>query len=542
MHMRKTTKLFFLPLMAMMLTSCDILGAIRGITGLKPKYENYEEFFADAMHFKSGTTFDLVMKNINKELRYWTRHTSQYSSTKYSIVEAPFFETINEYSDHYTIYLTNHDNVTIQKEAKQDGSIIEIHTNSVPMLVDGENHKWRYGDTTKDEKHLDEKSKASINVYADENGYLVVSNSNSIFYITKDLKKVYFNDSNTRTFRYMTDKDEYDSVQVPESDALTAALETSKNSRPTLALPKPNNDSSLDKNKYWYGYNYRNIDLFGQVDPKKEDYINGYNLYFPGIEAYTYSEQLKQQGWTIHRANDEDLIATTSQKYDSYWVAVDEAEQYKIIIHDFQSLYVDLNALFTDGPSHSTRVEINRLGGIEKVVAGRKTTKTDWTDREKRTMRKWYDLDVELPFVALSDSYSVPLRNSSAYAGLYSNLMELGTKCFNIQDNHYKYLLDGYGEVLEANGFTKFEMPSSVNPDDYKTVYEWYKVDSHKLYNAYVNYDKDVAVRFYFDISEGNVIRFFRISTMKAWDPNRDPDTTDYDALEDPDITVNPDE
>ena len=85
-------------------------------------------------------------------------------------------------------------------------------------------------------------------------------------------------------------------------------------------------------------------------------------------------------------------------------------------------------------------------------------------------------------------------------------------------------------------------MPASVNPDDYKTVYEWYKVDSHKLYNAYVNYDKDVAVRFYFDISEGNVIRFFRISTMKAWDPNRDPDTTDYDALEDPDITVNPDE
>ena len=157
-------------------------------------------------------------------------------------------------------------------------------------------------------------------------------------------------------------------------------------------------------------------------------------------------------------------------------------------------------------------------------------------------MRKWYDLDVELPFVALSDSYSVPLTNSTAYSGLYSNLVELGVKCYNIYDNQYKYLLDGYGEVLEANGFSKFEMPASVNPDDYSTVYEWYKVENHKLYNSYVNYDKDVAVRFYFDVSLGNVIRFFRISTMTAWDPARDPDTTDYDKLEDPYITVNPDE
>ena len=513
------------------LCSCDFMDAFRNITGIKPKYENYQEYFEKALGYSHASTYEGAKENMHQNLLYWdVNHKNSTNYGDYIIYHAPYSETLTVYSTYTSIYTHDGHNFSFMKGETVEDSYFRAAIGNHTVAIDLDNHKYMYGDTVKREELLSDEEKAFLNVYPDNNGYLFVTEDNSIFYLDKDLKDIYVNDEDTNTFHLTKDK----SITVPASETLTNALNKAKESRSAVYLPKPTHNLEGD---YWWGYNYYDIDSFGEKYEDREHHISWATAIFPGLEAYTYVEDLKNAGWDVYRANDEEAVYTFDLKYDVYWVAVDPIEQYKFIIQDATSLYVDINALFTDGPNHSTEIWIERIGGMNSAIYGRKQTEnTNWTDREDQKIKawpgtngaEWPGIQDGIPFWPIGEEYMVPTTKSYAYSGLYSVLVELGVKCYNIYDNYYRYLLEGYGEVLEANGYHKYQLPDTVNPDDYNTVYEWYKDDNHKFYNCYINEEKDIAIRYSFNVSYGNLIRVFQASKIRGWDPTKDPDSTDY--------------
>ena len=529
--MKKIIKISALTLMVPCLCACDLFSAIRTITGIKPEYENYEEFFEKGMNYTRYTNYADAKENIYQTLRYWdSRVISKDDGTSYTIYEAPNSETLSVYNDYIYIYTTGGITINYTKGNSKDDCFFTVTIDNKSMSVDLDNHKYRKGDMNKDETKISDEHKAYLDVYPDDSGYLVVVKDNTIFYLASNLKDIYVNDEDTNTFHLTKEK----SITVPTSEVLTNALQKAKNERIAVYLPEPTHTMAGD---YWCGYKYYDIDTFGKKYEDRDHHISWTTVYLPGVEAYTYAEDLKNAGFEISRANDEDIMWTTGLKYDVYWIAVDPNEQYKVTISDTISLYTDIKALFTDGPAHSTQIWIDRIGGMNSSISGRKrTTDTEWSAADDARIKAWpgtngadwLGIQDGIPFWPLGEKYHVPTTKTYAYTGLYSNLVELGVKCYNIYDDFYINLLDGYGEVLEANGYVKYQLPDYVNVDDYNTVYEWFKEDDHKFYNAYINEEKDIAIRFTFDYSYGNLIRVFQASKVRGWDPTTDPDTTDY--------------
>lgn len=90
---------------------------------------------------------------------------------------------------------------------------------------------------------------------------------------------------------------------------------------------------------------------------------------------------------------------------------------------------------------------------FDDMYTDAKTTNTEWTAAEKQTMNEVIGL--ELPFVQLGDDYQV--------VNYYGSVV--------VTDSYYENLLGGYGQLLEAAGFTKDNNPESSTYGDYfKTI------------------------------------------------------------------------
>ena len=529
--MKRIIKISLISMLVPFLGACDIMDIFRNITGAKPQYENYEKFYEEGLGYKHSKSYEEAKEEIRQGLKYWTVRRDTLEKHGYVYYYAPFQDALTVYDDHIYFYTTCGMQLALKDMNNPENAYFTVSDKvAASMVVKLDNHKFYYGDTSEDESRLSEEQKDRLNIYPDEQGYLVVVSDGSLYYLSKDLKDVYVNDTDTNVFHLTEEK----SITIT-NDHIEEALTFAKSTRKAFYLPKPSGELAGD---YWYGNKYYDIDSFGKKYEDREHRISWYNVVLPGYSAYKYAEDLEKAGFSVYRANDEDLVWTEKLKYDAYWVAVDENEQYKVTIHDASSLYVDVNALFTDGPEHSTMINIDRLaGGVDSAVAGKeRTTDTDWSNANKQKIAAWPGTNGAdwpgikdgIPFWPLGENYSVPTQKTYAYSGLYSVLVEIGVKCYNITDNYYRNLLDGYGDVLVANGYKKYELPATVDVTDYSSVYEWYKQDDHKFYNAYINEEKDIAIRFYFDISGGNTIRVFQASKVRGWDPTADPDHTDY--------------
>ena len=77
------------------------------------------------------------------------------------------------------------------------------------------------------------------------------------------------------------------------------------------------------------------------------------------------------------------------------------------------------------------------------------------------------------------------------------------------------YYLDGYGDVLEANGYLKYQYP--VDLSDYEQKYAFEKTEDSKYAECYINQDNNCAIKFYWSIYNGNTIRVFKLDEMRSW-------------------------
>ena len=484
----KFKKLILLPLFAMSISGCNFLGGLVGGSN----YEGYEEYFEKEKGFVKSTSIDDFNNLVKTNAYRWKENES--TNGKYTSIYAPNgtmiminFEEGKEYVN-VSNNLFEDESLMVKKDS--EGKIYGYYKN---VCVDEDGHKWLYGDSQKRETLLRDDQPNYIDIAKDDNGVLFRFADTFLSYVTRDLKKCYLNMDNTQEFTYLEEK-----KNVPTSELLTSTL--AKASPMTyVTLPAPDSDNF----EAWSGPIYY-----------KESFSN-YTAYIANVDPVSYATKLKNNGFTVVRAIEDPAFAPFYGEKGGYWVAYDQREDMKVLISFQDYLYIN-NVGKSYGPYSNIEINfyLNHSGCYNN---NGKTKNTAWTADELQKMNAWYDssLNVEVPFVALGDKYSVMTTTSLATTDLFGGTLMYHHRCYMICDNSIHYYLEGYDQVLEANGFHYYNN-MGYDLTDRNQKQEFYNKEESKFYNCYINEEKNCAIKYKFDVTFGNVIQIFKLSEMKS--------------------------
>nr|MCR5491179.1 hypothetical protein [Bacilli bacterium] len=326
-----------------------------------------------------------------------------------------------------------------------------------------------------------------------EGGYLAFMDRNYLYFISDDAKSFYVYEGDISAFVGPNDTKDFSDNEFAQSAAAQIK------DMAYLTLPAPETDNL----EIWHGWN---LDSDGER--------SFYEAFLAGIEPSDYAEHLKKNGFTVSRAGDDLKFNLFYGERGGYWMAIDPSGDLAVILRSIDYLYAAPNGK-TYGPERNTDIWFKKAK--QGYYSGRLlTADTDWSDRDKETMMSWYDgsLGVVIPFFPMEDNYSVSKGLTSASEDLFGGALMLDHKCYKIYDNSLIYRLEGYGKVLEENGYRLYEPEYDISTDE-----GWDKFknsDESKYYECYINKEKNVAVKYSFSIYDGNVIKVFKLDEMKS--------------------------
>lgn len=469
--MKRFAKVILLSLTGVLLTSCGLFDKLSG----KNDYSGYEEYFEKEKKYKKFTDMASFNKEIGETAYFWTTN----SSSTYTAYYTGKSDLIMVYdTGNISVNFTDGKAVSIRLK---DG-VRSFKTDEVSLDEDG-NVTYQYGG-----------AEETLKMAKDNDGYLLVAYDKHMFYVTKDYKTVYVNEKNTNVFQG------YEGTKtIASSDLLNNTLEA-LGAESRLQLPSPGENIEI-----WYGVEYY-----------KDNPSNG-GAYIANTHPAEYAKILEANGFTVIRSFEDEFYSFYG-KDGGYWYCYDEKAEMEVYLSLEHYLYTtSLGKTF--GPLLNTRVNIYRM---KKGYNGERerNTQEDWKASDKEDMKEWYDGafgDYTIPFIALSKHYSIPSKDimSRAHTGILDGTFSSEQRCYLIFDDSNKYFLDGYDQVLEANGFHLFVPEHDLNNSKERS--EFFNSDKAQFINCYLNEDKDMAVKYYFDVTFGNCIRVFKMSEMKSW-------------------------
>lgn len=475
--MKKSFRLISIALVALCLSSCDLFKALT-----KEEYKGYEDYMQNGLKYTKYTDIDAFNNAVDETSYFWTKddgstYTCYYTGKSIMIMVYNSQTTTLSFTDSRSVRCEIKDGVTT------------IRTKN----MDDENHV-EYKSNTDQKSVVGRADENDLNVLKDSGGYLVVAFQKYMFYITADLQTVYVNEKNTNVFQG------YEATKtIPESELLTNTLAALGQDQ-RIRIPAPAENIEI-----WYG-----------VDTYKEKKSHG-TAYLANVDPNDYTELLKRNGFTVIRSFEDEFYVFYGEN-GGYWYCYDEKAEIEMYVSMSHYLYTS-NLGKTYGPFMNTKVWFNRM---KKGYFGERerTTATDWSNSDKSDMAGWYDGTIDatkVPFPQLSKAYRVPSAGLMSYAheGLMDGTLTYHHKCYNICDDSPNYYLDGYNEALEAAGFRKYVPQYDLTIAEQRTAY--FNTEESKYIECFINQEEDIAVKYYFDIINGNTVRIFKLSEMKSW-------------------------
>ena len=469
-HLSKTLLTSFV---VVLLSSCNLINIVDG-----KDYPGYEEYFQQECKYNKYNDMDSLNDAIAKENYFWSMNDAEKYTAYYTGKSALIFVYKNQ-----NLVSTNFtDGTSLSIREKNDAVIASINDDYVEINV-------TTGNKTAVDGHEDD-----LNIAVDDGGYLLVSYQKHMLYVTKDFKKAFINENNTKTFQGFEE-----TKTVPESDLLNDTL-AALGEDERLKLPAPG-----DEYEIWYGMDYYN------------DHKSHGTAYIADVHPEEYAKVLKQNGFTVIRSWEDPFYVFYGDN-GGYWYCYDENEEISVILSLQNYLYTNSKGK-TYGPWENTNIWFYRMS-TGYFGEKNRTTNEDWTDYDKGRMDGWYDGTIDptkVPFIQLAESYMVPRKDLMSYAhdGLMDGTLMLHSKCYNIVDNSPYYFLDGYDEILEDHGFHKYVPQYDLSDFDQKKAFQ--NTEECKYVECYINDELDIAIKYYFDINNGNTIRVFKKSEMKSW-------------------------
>lgn len=471
--MKKFSKFLCLPVLAMILSGCNLLSSITNDS------DGYEDYFTNELKFTKFTDVKDLNKEIFNKAYFWDTKTESDKYDCYHTSKSHFIY-IYKGSKKILCAFQSGESVTIEEK---DGAMKATTGQSVSIDEDG--NKTGTGL----EEYL-----ANIEVAKYEDGWLFFCYQKFLVFIGKDYKSFYICEENTKEFAGF-DK----SIKtVADSELLTSALnKLGKEKR--VELPAP----LTGEYEMWAGTHYY------------KDNPSQYDVYIAGVSPQEYAEILKKNGFTVTRSF-EDPFYTFYQNNGGYWYCTDEKMEMKIVLKYQDYLYTN-SVGKTFGPTKNTFLYIRNIIDASPRTTT-KTTEEDWSDYDKSIMAEWYDGSIDatkVPFPQIAKSYGVTKIMSYAHEGLMDGTLKLHSQCYNITDNSPVYFLGGYDQKLEAAGFHKYVPAYDLSTFEGRSAFQ--KIEECKYVECFINDEEDIAVKYYFDVINGNTVRVFKKSEMKSW-------------------------
>ena len=469
--MRKFKKLALISLISFALTGCSILKSVSGSDG-------YEDYFTNELKFKKFTDVSDLNKVIFNDAYFWDETTESNNYSCYHTAKRHFiFVYKNE--KQISCSFQSGGRLTIKEK---DGAL-QAYTDEF-IYIDEEGNK----------SLGTEENQKNIEIAKYDDGWLFFAYQKNLVFVTKDYKSFYICEDNTKVF---VGKDGSKKT-IADSELLNNSLaKLGKEKR--VELPAP----SSGEYEIWGGLSYY------------KEKPSHYDAYIAGVSPQEYVEVLKQNGFTVNRSYEDDFYTFYGEN-GGYWLAYDSKMEIKVILKYQDYLYT--NALGkTFGPSKNTVIWLYHILDASPKTCS-KSTKTDWDDYDKATMANWYDGSVDatlVPFPQIGGGYMVPSMTSYAHEGLMDGTLKLHSECYNVTDLSPVYFLDGYDEKLEAAGFHKYVPSYDLSTNEGRTAFK--EDENCKYIECYINNEADIAVKYYFDINNGNTVRIFKKGEMKSW-------------------------
>lgn len=479
--MNKRIRLFVLPIITL-LSSCSI----NDLIGIKT-YSGYEEYLKNDLNCTKYEDVASLNDAIKSSAYQWTSGRSD--SSKYSYYYTSHNLMVLAYDD-YTYSISSTEGLTLLVGKRSNCIAYCYGATSTPDLYLREDGSV----TTSGGAIASDEYKKDFNAYIYDNngGYLFVLNGKHLIFLNGDKSEFYVSENYTSTF---TGPNKTTRV-VPTCDLLTNTLEALTFT--TLALPNPGGDK---------------FEAWGREVTYKDTFSN-YTVYLAGVDPLEYIPVLEANGFTVIRSSDDIIFLPFYGERAGSWLIHDEKGELKGALSFQDYLYTSPKGE-TFGPKFNTQISFYKARS--GYVDGRElTTRTDWTDSEKTTMRNWYDgsFNTVIPFHKLKNGYNVPTSLSRASEDLFGGALMIGQECYKIWDESIDYYLDGYAETLEANGYHKFVPSYDLSTAEGLRAFK--NSDESKYYECYINEEADVAIKFSFSFNDGNVIKVFKKSLMHS--------------------------
>ncbi len=484
--MKKISKLVILPLIAISLTGCDLFKLINDLL-----YKDVEEYYRKN-NFQETTDEDEFNTILQSKMYTWRKKIQTYTNTDASdeVLTSPQSDRFVEYKrNNQTTYYSNY------------GEKFVIHYGNKPSLsmtfeeqdeINFDGEVLRYIDSERFVNDMDEEHADILRMQEDNNGYLFVTNHNTMFYLAKDFKTVYPYISYTQKFEY-----DNKSIEVSESELLTNTL-ASLTEKPKLAIPLPKDTS------------------FHHKDHEDSDgEWTAYNVIIPNIKGVDYASLLEERGFEVYRGEYHGMLDFDGEN-GGEWVAYDQNLEFKIHIQYQSSI-----APVKDGTNNSgVELYVQPMNGNIGLFGRSVSTQTDWKDDEKAFMQEKYGF--VLPFINIGRKYTIPEEKRPNGEHPLLSALDMDSACYWIFDNFYKDVItESYGSLLENAGFTAYVPP--VTRKSPKEEWDaWFYSDDVKYFECYLNEELQTAVKFGFDDIYGNFIKVFKYSDLIPWNYHLD--------------------
>ena len=422
-------------------------------------------FGGDENGYEQNSTIGQVNAKMQKTMYgLWESKKTEEGYERYTSARGSF---VYEYEQNYSVNTFDGQNFKVWKDKEyiatytDDGDTVRVYSDGSRSFVDS---------------NITREPSAKVSVEADENGYLFITDSYYMIYFNKAVNKFYINEKNTKIFEYGDE-----TFEVPSSQALTNAL-NNLDVYHKFYLPNPG-----EKAEYLLSKDYI-----------VSDKIYGFSVYFSRILPLEYIEILKNNNYEVALSEHYGLFAPNYDGSDNVWLATDKNSEFVFSI--------EVGWLSSYGSGTEIKVYKSNLKALYGVEV---TANEDWTEEDKQNMVETYGS--EIPFIKLGSKYSI--GNSLKSNGDEPVSSNLGSKCYEIYDGHYRYLLEDYGQILEEKGFNLYNPPVNFE-SGYEEVFEWWYSEESKYYNCYINAEKDLAIRIKYDRVRGNLIQIFKYSQM----------------------------
>lgn len=433
----------------------------------KSEPKTIDEYLKSNYAYSNKTSQDIA-NLINTEYHKWSKDVDSYVSPNGTRVTPSTYNfMIQTHSGNMFIINTKSDAGYIATYADpNNGDRVFLEENNERTFLEASG--------TPEKKYL--------NVYKYDDGFLFVLDEPLLVFLSKDYKNVYLSEDGTNNFTFYGDK--------------------------TYKLSDSSEIDKLDKSKFFKIADESFPDLGNKAKmayvPCKGDAATYYEVIVPNVSPKEVATKLNEANYKVYKTDDYGVFAIDEK--DETYEGTDSDNTLCVIM----TYIPEIAKLENEPNNYGTKLSIFDYRYRSAYYQTKLSDDAYWTTSENN---KLAEIGIELPYSPLGQLKTISTQKDSWDKSTAGRLQMVD--CYMIKDEYYLPLLENYAEKLTDFGYVKHVSNLKENAT-LEEIEAWKKTEDAVYYNLYINEDTGFAIKFGWDVSNGNKILIYTLEDLQA--------------------------